>query len=60
MTRRPRALTPRAQILFSRAASEARETGTGAIWPEHLLLAMARDYDSTASMLLRQCGVCMG
>ena len=55
----PQGLTPRAQILFSRAASEARETGTGAIWPEHLLLAMARDYDSTASMLLRQCGVCM-
>ncbi len=52
-------LTPRSQQLLARAAYEARETKTGAVWPEHLLLAIARDYGSTASILLRQCGVCM-
>ena len=55
----PQGLTPRARKLIGGAACEARQTGTGAIWPEHLLLALARDYSATASILLRQCGVCM-
>lgn len=55
----PQGLTPRAKRLVGSAAAEADGTGTGAIWPEHLLMAVARDYSSTASILLRQCGVCM-
>lgn len=55
----PQGLTPRAKKLIGQAAREAKSCGTDSICPEHLLLAMARDYDSTASILLRQCGVCM-
>ena len=55
----PQGMSPRAQQLFAAAAREARETGAKVVWPEHLLLAMARDYSCTASLLLRQCGVCM-
>ena len=55
----PQGLTPRAKKQIGCAAWEAKQTGTAAIWPEHLLMAMTRDYSATASIFLRQCGISM-
>ena len=55
----PQGLTPRARLLMGRAAEEAKGTGAYAIWPEHLLLAMARDHQSTAAVLLGEQHVSM-
>jgi len=52
----PQGLTPRARRLVACAAQEARGTGSSAIQPEHVLMAAARDENSTASLLLRRCG----
>ncbi len=53
----PQGLSPRAVALLAAAGREARDTGSLLVGPEHLLLAMVRDGGSTASDLLRRCGV---
>ncbi len=53
----PQGLTPRAKKLLFGAAREARETTGGEIWPEHYLLALARDGAAAGHELLLQCGV---
>jgi len=53
----PQGLTPRAKKLLSAAAREASALGGGGVWPEHLLLALARDDGATGHELLLRCGV---
>lgn len=53
----PQGLTPRAKKLLAGAAREAKATGSGGIWPEHFLLALARDDAAAGHQLLLRCGV---
>ena len=55
----PQGLTPRAKKLLAGAAREAKATGSGGIWPEHFLLALARDDAAAGHKLLLRCGVCI-
>ncbi len=52
----PQGLSPRAAAWLAAAGREARDTGAPLLWPEHLLLALARDDGSTAAALLQRCG----
>ncbi len=52
-------LTPKAKIAMGRACKEARTFQHQQILPTHLLMALARDPDCTASKLLGQCGACL-
>ena len=49
-------LSPGARAIVAGAAREAARLGDQTVQPEHLLLALVRDWDSTAARLLRENG----
>lgn len=57
--RLPQGLTPRARRILRCAAGEACQSGSRRIWPEHVLLAMARQQDAAARQILEMSGVCV-
>ncbi len=57
--RLPQGLTPRARRILRCAAGEACQSGSRRIWPEHVLLAMARQQDASARQILEMSGVCV-
>ena len=52
-------LSPAAVCAIRRAGEAAGSFGHDRVEPEHLLLALVRDWDSTAARLLRENGTCL-
>lgn len=56
--RLPQGLSPKARRILRQAAEEARDTGSRAVRPEHILLALARQSGSSAREILEMSGIC--
>ena len=57
--RLPQGLSPKAKRVLRQAAEEAQGTGSRAIRPEHILLALARQSAGAARQILDLSGICL-
>ena len=49
-------LTPRAERIIENASTEANRSGSDEVGTEHILMALIREYDSVAVIILRELG----